>query len=437
MAQKKTNPMIKVIAIPIIVVILGVALVAIFAGGSSKPKNNLQVTQKQDSDAATGDTPVETLKTLTAEMTKVEEQNKKLIGANSVLKQKDQQSLSQWKNDLLVKVKEEIASGTNISSAQTKSQLQREIDKIEGKAGGFPVDGGQMHQFVWVHDLSVTTTIGKNGKTLTSGMASLLNPGVAAGDDSAQTKKKSKPIPYYTIPENTILTGAVALQPLIGRTPQDGKVTDPYTFSVVFGPKSIAANNAEIPQAIHGIIASGVATGDAMGSCVRGHITSMTFIFPDGRINTVDAKDSNSLGTIAAANGNPCIPGIFHTNAAKVFLGTGLFAGLQGYGAGISQAETSSVTSLDSKTNISTVIGNANKYAIGSGVSTMGQEMRQWWNDRMKNYFDFVYVPNHTKHGLLELNIKVTKQLDIDYNKSRRKIYYEHTKNSFAHSLLD
>ncbi|MCK4870237.1 MAG: hypothetical protein KAS93_03915, partial [Gammaproteobacteria bacterium] len=105
--------------------------------------------------------------------------------------------------------------------------------------------------------------------------------------------------------------------------------------------------------------------------------------------------------------------------------------------AGISQAETSSVTSLDTKTNISAVIGNANKYAIGSGVSTMGQEMRQWWNDRMKNYFDFVYVPNHTKHGLLELNIKVTKQLDIDYNKRGRKIYYEHAKNSFAHSLLD
>ena len=120
----------------------------------------------------------------------------------------------------------------------------------------------------------------------------------------------------------------------------------PYTFKVVIGAKNLAANGIDIPSDIQGIVASGVAQGDMLGSCARGEITSMTFVFQDGRISTTQAKNGESLGIIAAANGNPCILGSFHSNAA-IYLGAqAALAGMQSYGNALSQSQLSNSSNI-------------------------------------------------------------------------------------------
>jgi integrating conjugative element protein (TIGR03752 family) len=243
---------------------------------------------------------------------------------------------------------------------------------------------------------------------------------------------------YYTIPVNATLTGAIAMSPLIGRTPIDGKVPDPYTFKVILGAKNLAANGIDIPPDIQGIVASGVAEGDMLGHCARGEITSMTFVFEDGRISTTQAKDSQALGTIAAANGNPCIRGSFHTDAG-LFLGAqaGL-AGLQGYGNALSQAQLSNTTSTTG-VSISQLIGSSNRYALGQGIAGSSQAAQRWWEQRVQNSFDFVFVPNvdpKTKKKLL-LNINITQEIMIDYDVSHRKVFYTHDTNLFTTNQLD
>lgn len=247
--------------------------------------------------------------------------------------------------------------------------------------------------------------------------------------NALQTATK-KSIPYYTLPINATLTGAIALQPLIGRVPIDGKVPDPYTFKLVIGSKNLAANGVDISSDIQGIVASGVDEGDMLGSCARGEITSMTFVFSDGRISTTQAKNNESLGTIAAANGNPCIQGTFYSNAG-IYLGAqAALAGLQGYGNALSQSQLSNTLSPTTGSTISQLMGNANKYAFGQGFSASAQAAQHWWNQRVQNSFDFVYVPNvdpKTKTKL-KLNINITQEIPIDYN---------HEKNFFDQSKLD
>ncbi|WP_417120508.1 hypothetical protein [Pectobacterium cacticida] len=90
----------------------------------------------------------------------------------------------------------------------------------------------------------------------------------------------------YTLPENSTLTGSVAMTALLGRIPINGMVSDPYPFKVLIGRDNLTANGIELPD-VEGAIVSGTASGDWKLSCVRGTVGSITFVFSDGRVPTV------------------------------------------------------------------------------------------------------------------------------------------------------
>lgn len=453
--------MMKALLIFVFILIGGITLLASCVGSSSKQKS-LQKTIFIN-DSATSDTPVETLKTLTAEISTVEQQNKKLAEQNQSLIAQDKSSLSQFKTDVMTQVQQQI---DHLKSDQVQplglpahdESETKNTPKFDEKGNPISADKG----FIWVTDLQQSNSIDtKNqSKDKTSNeLAALLNPNLdkkkeqlnANGSDknietiinsglsNGETKAKLKTIPYYTIPVNATLTGAIAMQPLIGRVPIDGKVPDPYSFKAIIGPKNLAANGIDIPTDIQGIVTSGIAEGDMLGGCVRGVITSMTFIFADGRISTTQAKSGEGLGTIAAANGNPCIVGSFHSDDA-IFLGaTATLAGFQGYGNALSQSQLSTTASSTTGASISTLIGSANKYAFGQGFSASAQAAQQWWNQRVQNSFDFVYVPNVDPQTgkKLELNINITQEIPIDYNPRGRKVFYDHSNNPYTTKTLD
>ncbi|MCP1367186.1 TIGR03752 family integrating conjugative element protein, partial [Halomonas sp. BBD48] len=101
--------------------------------------------------------------------------------------------------------------------------------------------------------------------------------------------------PVYTIPENSTLMGSLGMTALLGRVPVDGTVNDPYPFKVMIGNDNLTANGIVLPE-VQAAVASGTATGDWTLSCVRGNITSMTFVFQDGTIRTVPTPEDANQG---------------------------------------------------------------------------------------------------------------------------------------------
>ncbi len=114
-----------------------------------------------------------------------------------------------------------------------------------------------------------------------------------------------KRTPYYTIPENSTLMGSTAMTALLGRVPIQGAVTDPFPFKVLIGRENLIANGIDLPD-VEGAIVSGTSTGDWTLSCVRSEVTSITFVFADGRISNGRASgESRAVKRNQASNLTP------------------------------------------------------------------------------------------------------------------------------------
>jgi len=228
------------------------------------------------------------------------------------------------------------------------------------------------------------------------------------------------------------------MTPLVGRIPINGSVTDPYPFKAVLSAENLTANGYPLPG-IHGAVVSGVARGDMLGRCARGEMTSITFIFDDGSISTTTTKsrdNSQGLGYISAANGNPCLDGTFHSNAA-LFLGAQMaLAGAGGYARALSQAQLSATTGASG--SVLSLVGSGNEYAFGRGAATATNAAQQWWNARVKSSFDYVYVSNINPKTdkPLKVAINITQAINIAHSSQSRKVSYATTNNQ-NHTLLD
>lgn len=256
---------------------------------------------------------------------------------------------------------------------------------------------------------------------------------------AAQQAKAKEPVPYFTIPENGTLAGAIGMTALIGRVPIDGRVTDPMQFKAVIGRDNLAANGFELPPDVSGIIVSGVAIGDMALSCVEGRVHSATFVFNDGTINTVSTRrrggnrsvntqggqDDDALGFISDEHGNPCIPGQFVTNAPR-YLTDVVGLGVLGV-AGQAYAEAQRTTYSGYDGSASAVTGNVGQYALGQAVSGGTNEVTKWMLQRMKNSFDAVIIPSGKK-----MVIHMDREMKIDKAPNARKLVHRWQ----AHSQL-
>lgn len=382
--------------------------------GNPNPLQHQKTKAALEQDTATRDTPVETLKTLTAEISAVEQENQTLVNQNKELIEQDKKTLAQFKEDLLANVHEEMEAfkSAQIDSAEKQTNNANSVPRHNG------MDLAEPHSDVLDTSDEDVLRSDKNKSEILSTEKVENN----SAEATPHVAPENNVIPRYTIPVNATLTGVIAMQPMIGRIPIDGKVTDPYSFKVIIGPKNLAANGIALPCDLQGIVASGIAQGDLLGHCARGEITSMTFVFQDGRISTTQSKAAEPLGYIAAANGNPCILGEFHSNAAWYLGAQSALSGLQGYGNALSQSQMR----LDKNNTLSQLIGSAHEYALGQGLSASGQAASRWWEQRVQNSFDFIYVPHidpKTKKPL-ELNINIIQEIPIDYDPAGRKVYY-------------
>ena len=248
--------------------------------------------------------------------------------------------------------------------------------------------------------------------------------------------------PVYTIPKNATLVGAKAFTALIGRVPvgEEARVTDPYFFKLIVGRDNLAANGHEIPELAYAV-ASGAAVGDWTLGCVSGDVTSMTFVFADGRIVTVpEPRDvsqgsggtrSVRLGGLSDDFGNPCVAGERITNAGA-YLGQSAAALTLGAAAeGLAAAQTrSAANAYGGATTV--VDGDVGRFAAGRGLAGAAEEVARWLKARQAQEFDAVYVAPGAR-----VAVHVDEELRIDYDPAGRLVRHEDAGTAGGRRALD
>ena len=267
---------------------------------------------------------------------------------------------------------------------------------------------------------------------------------------------KAETIPYFTIPENGTLGRSMAMTTLVGRVPIDGRVQDPMQFKLVVGRDNLAASGQYVPDDIAGVVISGIAVGDMALSCTEGLIQSMTFVFDDGTIRTVSQRSNgasvgfgssgggssgaggvggqslaaaNKLGWISDEFGNPCIPGVFVTNAPAYLADVVGAKALSTVGAAIAAAQTTTTTGTSAfgGTTSSTVTGNQGRFVLGKVASAGSDEIVNWLTRRLNNSFDAVVVRAGTR-----VAVHIDQAIQIDKDPEGRKLDYARGRSTLA-----
>lgn len=241
---------------------------------------------------------------------------------------------------------------------------------------------------------------------------------------------KPEKIKFGTIAQESTLVDAVTMTALIGRIPVKGKLVDPYEFKVLIGKENLAANGLYIPN-LERMIMRGVAKGDYTGQCVSGDIVAATYVFNDGRIQTVNSSDvgrsrsdydasgqvtQDRLGWISTQGGTPCISGAYISDASK-FIATQ--AGLSALGAVAAGYAASAKVTEGVGDDKETTITDSTKYALGQGGLAATDNVTSWINDIKESAFGLVFVESNER-----IAIHITKELHIDYDPAGRKLTY-------------
>ncbi len=292
--------------------------------------------------AADADTPTETIRTLTSEvsamrsdMQKVADENRKLNGQVNQLQFNKEQLKGEIKSELQASMPAPATpvspapadgktpgSGTesifeknpllgqlpagfgfdksaagNVGSADAAALAGRSPTRTTILPLGVSVGKGTNGQDALVRT-SFPATPRATGASASAGLTSLsanplTEPGSAANTGNVKAVKKDTP--YFTIPENATLMGATAMTAIVGRIPVDGRVQDPMQFKLLLGPNNLAANGHFLPRDLSGIVVSGIAIGDMNLSCSEGIVQSMTFVFNDGAVRTVSMRSNGTM----------------------------------------------------------------------------------------------------------------------------------------------
>ncbi|WP_208950385.1 TIGR03752 family integrating conjugative element protein [Rahnella sp. ChDrAdgB13] len=437
-----------------------------------------------------GDTPQDTLRTLVGSLKTVTKRQNQLDADNKSLAEENK-NLKQTNQNVDERINQAVVNAQSVADkeqGQLKSQVQDLTSKIGGlmqqlqdkgsrtqevvagnsstvgsdipvglglDGGGTPAPATGSDGLQWIEPKD-GVAVDASGKPLGEG-----NTNAASGfsfatsfmDDNAITRQKAElanktntgqtlsgnkaaegPVdPVYTLPENSTLIGSRAMTALLGRVPIDGKVTDPYPFKVLIGKDNLTANGIDLPD-VQGAVVSGTATGDWTLSCVRGSVTSITFVFSDGTVRTLprpagqaDSQggsqggnngNSGSIGWLSDENGIPCLSGERKSNAST-YLPTLFALGASG-AAGDALAQNQNSTQTNGYGGVtSTLTGDAGQAVLGKALSGGMRDTADWVKVRYGQTFDAIYVPPGMK-----VAIHITKQLAIDYEEKGRKVNY-------------
>jgi integrating conjugative element protein (TIGR03752 family) len=395
-------------------------------------------------------------KELRKKATNVEEQVSQAVGVVRAQEAQQRNQLTSKVSDLSTQVNELMTQLKNGGSNPSVAQMSGSAGSGSDIPLGLGYDNGPGSQnhvpgndgLIWVdpRDGVATDANGRpvegtganaTGFTFASSFGSADSVPKSVQSPATVTQNVSEQVtgpvdPVFTLPENSTLVGSRAMTALLGRVPIDGKVTDPYPFKVMIGKDNLTANGIELPD-VQGAIISGTATGDWTLSCVRGSLTSITFVFTDGTVRTLPSPDgqqqggsqgnqgnqNGSIGWLSDDNGIPCISGDRKSNASTYLPTIGLLAAASAAGEAFSQNQNTSQTNAMGGVT-STLTGDAGQAVMGKALSGGMRETVDWVKARYGQTFDAVYVPPGQK-----VAVHITRQLAIDYAEKGRKVKYD------------
>jgi integrating conjugative element protein (TIGR03752 family) len=504
MPMIRQNRLIPILGVVIFVVVAGILLKSRSPTPAHVPMTSVPQPPAQKPDA---DSPADTIRTLTAEVKAIRDENRKLRDDNGKLVQQSDdlnRNRTAIEENVTRRLTEQF-SKPEASSSPVFSGLNRKIDDLAavvqkyvpggtggvqagvsdippglgfdpatvtpigagtpaavGIAGGVPGAGPSgAEALVWWEPLGSKTVVGPDGqqKIVKAHNTAAASPAQAApaqpvagaegsvalsppSADESVTAPKRKP--YFTIPENATLMDATAMTALIGRTPVSGNVRDPMEFKVLIGRTNLAANGFEVPDDVTGMVMTGVAVGDWMLSCVEGHISSVTFVFQDGSINTVSRRSSGGatgnnnaqrLGFISDERGAPCLNGDKITNAPAYLTQIVGIKSLEVAARTAALSQTTTVaTGLGSATSVT---GSQGQFVLGQAAAAGVDEVSAWLMRRLNDSFDAVYVRPGAK-----VAVHLTDAIALDKDPNSRRLDYGHANRNgatrrSAHAQLD
>jgi len=481
----KSNGLLKWLMIPLV-------LLAVFLGikgFSSKPSSTAPLTYAEHSEltpaerkalGVDGDTPRDTVATLVAQVKQLRSELKTALEDTS-RQQKENDRLRSRESDVDHRIQSAIAAEQDRSQQerehaageqqQTQTllhEMQHRLDELteKGEHTDLPiglgldsegVDAFDPERLRWVEPQGAPPTI-RPTKDTTKDKAS--TPPEASSEHTSDTSTDFAPEspeaqaiqphrhsdttaakPVYTLPSNATLIGSTAMTALIGRVPIDGTVNDPYPFKVLIGADNLTANGIELPD-VQGAVISGTASGDWTLSCVRGQIRSITFVFRDGTIRTVNSSSvsassegdtfGSGLGWISDPYGIPCVSGERRSNAEQ-YLGSQMLITAAGAGAAsLVDSRSANIAYLSSGANGNALgtVGITGNEAMGRILAGGVQEMSQWVNKLYGQAFAAVYVPPGAP-----VAVHLEQPVEIDYDPHGRKVHA--TDGGIHASLLD
>ncbi|ELX2493090.1 TIGR03752 family integrating conjugative element protein [Salmonella enterica] len=378
-----------------------------------------------------GDTPADTVATLVGQMKlwrkeleTVKASNAALVQENQHLREREQNTDSLI-NDAISRQQTSASEQQNelLSSLQTQIQQLKGNRATDDSLAGLGIDEPEAasgEPLRWIAPADALPT-DKNGRPLQPTLAFPSSMQNTAPQPETPPPTAVKPV--YTLPQNSTLIGSVAMTALLGRIPLNGSVTDPYPFKVLIGRDNLTANGIELPD-IEGAVISGSATGDWTLSCVRGSLTSITFVFRDGTVRTLPAEGDKAgsgtegnIGWLSDPHGLPCIPGERKSNAAEYIGSQFLLAGSSAAAQALANNQTTSTVEDGSITTALT--GDSGQYVLGQALGGGLKESADWFKQRYGQMFDAIYVPPGQA-----VAIHITRQLAIDYEPDGRRVNY-------------
>ena len=476
MPMIRQNRLIPILGSVILVVVVAILLKSRNPAPEHVPMTGVPQPPARPADA---DSPADTIRTLTAEVQAIREENRKLREDNGRLVQQNDdlnRNRSAIEENVTRRLTEQF-SRPEASGSPVFSGLNRKIDDLAAmvqryspesaagvKAGGSDIPPGLGFDpanapataagvgaavpgagpagtagLVWWEPLGTRTLVGPDGKpkTVKAGDAAG-GPHVAAAQLAVDTETAAAPVegvpqgaprkPYFTIPENATLMDATAMTAMIGRTPVSGNVRDPMEFKVLIGRNNLAANGFEVPDDVSGMVVSGVAVGDWMLSCTEGHINSVTFVFQDGSINTVSKRASGAatgnnntqrLGFISDERGAACINGERVTNAPAYLT---QIVGIKSLEVAARAAALSETTTVANGLGATTAVtGNQGQFVLGQAAAAGVDEVSNWLMRRLNDSFDAIYVRPGAK-----VAVHLTEAIALDKDPNSRRLDYGH-----------
>ena len=192
---------------------------------------------------------------------------------------------------------------------------------------------------------------------------------------------------------------------------------EPFNFFIQTGSENWTSQDHQIPF-LERAIWRGVATGDKDLQCIRGKLTSVTFVFTDETIQTVSGTRDRPLAELATTTGSNCVPGQYVSNTRKYLAAYGLGGALAGLGEGIASNET--LTSLtDGGRIITAVNGDTGNFLAGRALSASANKAAEIIDDEYESSFSSVVL-----QAGVEVNMIALEQINIDHDAAGRKVSY-------------